>query len=378
MTTKHHTLIALGLAIAASCNAPTESPDVALGTASGTAAVTSNDIKDVPAVNPAYPDSIGYVYQGSLATILWLQNQPRAARLEDLERRMGEVVRRGMSGEILSAAMQRVDRPPNAVPALPQMARTAVQSVKLMAQYTFVTSDYANALGNALNAYNSDPARKQAIVDKVAQVDTALRALATANPPGPLPAPPPPANQRMMRPGRHFAESIKSHERAHLVRSAHDLERAIAARNTAAYAVAFGDLFHLQSDIHLSKDAHESLAVRHLENFLRGQPLDTVIARYVTLSDPDRPYSMDQLSVVNRINLMSNLPDVTRQPLVAALLLIDEDHKHAENDPTLSPAVIWSHVGDLTWLVSRYVQRRADGTTDAEVRALLDSIVASL
>jgi hypothetical protein len=63
---------------------------------------------------------------------------------------------------------------------------------------------------------------------------------------------------------------------------------------------------------------------------------------------------------------------------VAALLLINEDHRQAEPDPTLTPLAVWSHVSDLTWLVARFVALKADGTTDAQFRAHIDSIVASI
>jgi hypothetical protein len=135
----------------------------------------------------------------------------------------------------------------------------------------------------------------------------------------------------------------------------------------------------MQSDINLTKDAHLALAAAHVDNVLRGQPLDAVVDKYVTTTpDPDHPMSMDQLCLVNQINLISNNTALSRQALVAALLLISEDHRQVEPDPTLTPTVIWSHVGDLTWLVTRYVGLKADGTTDAQVRAQIDSIVASI
>ena len=88
--------------------------------------------------------------------------------------------------------------------------------------------------------------------------------------------------------------------------------------------------------------------------------------------------SMDQLCLVNQINLISNNATASRQALVAALLVINEDHRQAEPDPTLTPQTVWSHVSDLTWLVTRFVALKADGTTDAQVRAQNDSIVASI
>jgi hypothetical protein len=76
--------------------------------------------------------------------------------------------------------------------------------------------------------------------------------------------------------------------------------------------------------------------------------------------------------------LIANNTGVSRQALVAALLLVNDDHRQAEPDPTLTPSVIWSHVSDLSWLVTRFVTLKADGTTEAQFRAQVDNIVASI
>jgi len=94
--------------------------------------------------------------------------------------------------------------------------------------------------------------------------------------------------------------------------------------------------------------------------------------------DPDHPFAMNQLTLINQINLLANDMSKPRRALVAALLLIDEDHRQAEADPTLSSPVIWEHIGDAPWLVSQLVRIKADSTTAAEVDALIDRIVAKL
>lgn len=342
-------------------------------------AATAGDIKDVPAIDQQrYPDSIGYLYQGSLATIFWLQNEPWVTRADDLTQYVGRLMQRGIAGEILTSNIQQVDAPPHGEPTLQDMATAAVQSVQAMAQYTFVTSDYVAALGGALKEYNTDPARQQAVADSASRVDSKLRAIAAASPPGSLPAPPPPANQQLLRPGKYLADAVKDHARERLLGSANRLQHAIETRNVTAYAIAFGEVFFRTEDAELARTALEVLSVHHLHGILRGQPLDTVVAQYVASKDPDRPFTVDQLSLINQVNLSANDESKPRRALVAALLLLDEDHRQAEADPTLSSAAIWDHVEDAPWLVSQLVRVKADGTTAAHIEAVIDGIVASL
>lgn len=377
MFTRSKTVLLFSLSMAAGCSAlPSSSSETSVATA----VATASNVKDIPAIDrQRYPDSIGFVYQGSLATIFWLQNAPAVKRFEDLERSLSVDMHRGLVGEILSSSMQPLDPLPDTQPTASEAVKRYAQWVHLLAQYNAVTTEYADALGNALAAYNSDPARLEALSNAAASVEAGLSAITSSRPAGTLPAPPPPLNQRVLRPGRYFADAMKDRDQAYLVKSARNLERAIGSRNAAAYATAFADLFYMQSEITLTKRAHEALAAAHVNNLLRGQPLDEVIDKYVTTApDPDHSMSMDQLCLINQINLISSNATVPRQALVAALLLITEDHRQAEPDPTLTPLAVWSHVSDLTWLVTRFVALKADGTTDAQVRAQIDSIVASI
>jgi hypothetical protein len=345
------------------------------------AAVVGNDaVTDVPAVDRGrYPDSIGYVYQSALANIFWLQNEPRAAQFDALVESMRRGMARGVAGEILSSDMQQVDRIPDTQPSLPQMSRSAVQSVRRMAQYAFVTADYSAALSTALEVYNTNAVRQHEITDLATRLDADLRAGATPHPAEPLPAPPPPSHQRLFRPGKYLADAVRDHARAHLVRKAAQLEAAVTAGAVAAYADAFTEVFLMQRDLDLSRSAVEALAVHHVDGVLRGHPLDQVIANHVTVRPaPDRSLSVDQLSLVNQINLLANDMTAPRPALVAALLLIDEDHRQGEQDATLSCALIWQHVTDYAWLVSQLVRVKADGTTEAQINATISSIVASL
>jgi hypothetical protein len=379
-------MILLGLSASTGCLAFSAAPfdsqcDRARCERSVSAAVASAaDVKDIPAVDPAhYPNSVGYLYQGSLANIFWLQNEPRAGQIADLVASIRALVGRGVAGEILSATMQAVDPLPDAQPTVSQMSRAAVQSVRQMAQYAFVTSDYADSLGSALGAYNTDPARHQALDDTAARVDAELRASATPSAPGTLPAPPPPVNQRLLRPGKYFADAVKDQARTRVTTRASVMQQAIDTRNATAYADAFTDVFLAQSDIDLAKIALDALAVHHIEGQLRGQPLDAVIAKYVTaLPAPDRPLAVEQLALINQLNLIAGDTTTPRQPLVAALLLVDEDHRQGEQDATLSCPLIWQHVTDTAWLVSQLVRIKADGTTEAQVNALIAAIVASI
>jgi len=208
MSMKTTTTILLALSLGTSCASPVSPDDLSCGSLAGMSkvgctaspapltAATANDIKDVPAIDQQrYPNSVGYLYQGSLATIFWLQNEPRVADADDLVRHMERVIARGVAGEILTSAMQRVDTVPDTQPTPQDMATGAVQSVRAMAQYAFVTSDYEASLGGALNAYNTDPVHLRAIGDAAAHVDAALRGVAAANPPEGLPAAPPPPRQ---------------------------------------------------------------------------------------------------------------------------------------------------------------------------------------
>ena len=87
---------------------------------------------------------------------------------------------------------------------------------------------------------------------------------------------------------------------------------------------------------------------------------------------------MEQLRLINQINLISNGVAASPRPLVAALLLLAEDHRRGEQDTALSCGAIWAHVHDLDWLVSHYVQVKADGSTAHDVLTLIESIVASI
>jgi hypothetical protein len=377
MMAKITTVMLLGVSVTAGCGGVP-------GTATegvATAQVTADDIKEIPAVTPQrYPNSIGYLYQGSLAKVFWLQNDPGAATLDDLTRRMGRLAERGIAGEIVSSSMQQVDTVSDTQPTLPDLASRTAQSVYAMNQYAFLTSDYASSLGAALSAYNADPVRKQTLTDSAAHVEAELESLATATGGSVVQSPPSVTNsESLIRPGKYFADAVKDHARALLDRNVARLQRAIDARDANAYATAFIEVFLMQRDIALSPVALEGLAVHHQKAVLRGQALDAVIANYASRSpDEDHPYSVDQLCLINQINLISNTAGSSRRALVAALLLIDEDHRQLEQDTTLSPPLIWQHISDADWLVSQYVRLKADGITLDQANAQVDSIVASI
>jgi hypothetical protein len=245
MFKEHKILLLFGAFVAVGCNSFSPSTET---TSIVTGGVTVIGVKDIPAVNRTrYPDSIGFVYQGPLATILWMQNDPSTKHIEDLERSISINMRRGVVGDILSSAMQQVDPLP-ADPTTSQMVKQSAQWAHLMAQYTAVSEEYTDLLGQALAAYNSDPTRLQALSDTAALVSTGLSATPASNPGGPLPVPPPPPGQRVFRPARYFADAMKDRDHAYLVKSSQNLQRAIDARNAAAYATAFGDLFYMQND----------------------------------------------------------------------------------------------------------------------------------
>lgn len=389
MIAKSIATILLGLCAATGCLALPDVPVEALGCrVSGgapcdpesvaAAAVTAADIKTIPAVDKAhYPDSIGYLYQGTLASILWLQSVPGAGQIDKLGQTLSRLMARGVTGEILTSAMQVVDTIPDTQPTLVQMAIGITQSVRLMAQYAFVTSDYEAALGATLGAYNADPARLQAIADTAARVAAEFHASAMPDPTRAPPAPPPP--QPLIRPGKYFADVVMDRARERLASNAARMERAVSARNPTAYADAFTQVFVLQQDRDLSNAAVEALGLHHVDGLLRGQPLDAVIAKYVNpIPTPDQPLSMEQLALINQISLLSGDTSTPRQPLVAALLVIDEAHRQGDQDATLSAPLIWQHITDTAWLVSQLVRIKADGTTEDQVNAVIATIVATI
>lgn len=146
-----------------------------------------------------------------------------------------------------------------------------------------------------------------------------------------------------------------------------------------AYSRAFTDVFFMQRDPDLANGATEALATHHTNGLLRGQPLDAVVDRYV---DPQpvsgQSFSVEQLSLVNRINLISGDESAFIRSLVAALLLVAEDHRQGELDPILSPSLIWQRVDDEAWLVSQLARIKADGTTVAEIDEMISIILADL
>ena len=375
MTTNSMPVLLLEMVVMTGCGAPPGTADEPAAIALSTAA----DIKDIPAVDRQhYPDSIGYLYQGSLATVFWIQNVPETLQIDDLTRRMGSFMERGLAGEIVAHTMQAMDPVPDNEPTLPELARRTVQSLTTLAQYSFVMSDYAGQLGTALSAYNTNPARVQALKDKSALVEAELHAMVMANPPGGPSRPVPAPNQRLLRPGKFFSDTVRDHSRALLARSIGKLQRAISAANPAAYASAFVDVFFMQRDIELSKLALEGLAAHHTNGLLQGQPLDKLVAFYTSRSpDQTHPYAVDQLCLINQINLLSNNAGASRRALIAALMLIDEDHRQQEQDPTISTTLIWQHVGDADWLVQQYVRLKGNGTTADEANTEIDNLVVN-
>jgi hypothetical protein len=135
----------------------------------------------------------------------------------------------------------------------------------------------------------------------------------------------------------------------------------------------------MQRYVDVAKDAVLALSAHHENGVLKGQPLDAVIATYVLRPpDSDNPFSPELLSLINKVNLVSNNQGVSRQALVAALLLIDEDHQQHHADATLSFSLIWDHVGDQPWLVSQYVRIKGNGMTTDQANAVITGIVANI
>jgi hypothetical protein len=341
---------------------------------------TTAVVQDIPAVNRVrYPDSVAYMYESSLATIFWMQNEPRAGTLANLEQRLRRDMQAGLKGEFLISNLHRVEPVGGVQPSLSSSAKRTAQSMRLLTQYAFVAYDYARSLGSALHDYNSDPARLQALNAKAAQVNTLLYDMADPHHAGPLPRPPPPVGAQTIRDGKYFADAVRDHARANLTSRVAALRHAITSRNADTYASSFADVFFAQRDAEVADIAVNGLADHHEHGILRGQPLDRVIDQYVnTQPTAARPMSMDQLNLINRINLLAGDPSVSRGALVAALLLINEDHRQGEVDLLLSSSSIWQRVHDREWLVSQLVRLGPDDMTEAQISELIANIVASV
>ena len=353
---------------------------VLLGFSLLAAPVRAQEVKDIPAVNSGrYPDSIGYLYEGALATIVWLQNSLPVTRVDELERRLRRNLGRGLSGEVVVNAMQDVEPIAVGQPTLRDMARRTVQAVRLLSQYTFVAHDYGDSLRGGLADYTADGDRLSAIAASAARAEAALSAAAQPHPPGTLPGGPPPSGQSVIKPGRYFSQAVLDGRQDHLRRRAHRLSAAIQSSDPIAYGAVFADVFFAQMDADLAVSAREALAVDHDSSVLRGQAFDAVLARTVFLAvNPGRPFSMEQLRLINQINLRANDQALPRPPLVAALLLVELDHRRDLPDAQVTAASIWQHVDDAEWLVAQYVRLKADGTTADQVFALVNSIIGGL
>src|SRR5262245_1887312 len=149
---------------------------------------SAGEVKDLPAVNQErYPDSIGYLYQGTLATVLWLQNKLGFRTIDELERHLSRAVAPGLRGEVVASEMQRVQQVTSSQPTLPQVARSAAQSVQLLAHYSFVTRDYGKSLRTDLGTYNADARRRSALAAAAGRVQAKLAAAERPGQAGPLP-----------------------------------------------------------------------------------------------------------------------------------------------------------------------------------------------
>lgn len=345
--------------------------DPIAATDSATAAVvTPNAIVDVPAVaRGVYPDNLGFLYDGDLASLLWLQNTVVPGSKLELENQLARVVRQGLSAEVVGNHMQVVPAMP-AQPELATLAQRTTQSMRLLTQTAFVGRDYAEQLTTALHTRNHDAARAAATIAAAAQATTLLTNLGDAHPGSGLPAPAPPTSAGPVRPGVTFADNVRDGKRARVALRAHALQRAVSNRDPAAYGAVFGDLFYAALDASTEDAARAALAVSHHDSVLVGQPLDTIIAQYV-LNQTPAPLTMSELRLLNQINLLSSQTALAREPLVAALLLIDLDRKQGHVDGQVYEAAIWAHVTDLTWLSAQFVRLKADGST---AQNLLDTI----
>ena len=142
------------------------------------------------------------------------------------------------------------------------------------------------------------------------------------------------AHSRVVQPGQYFADAVLDGQRTYLQGRARALQQAIQTRDAAAYGSAFPDVFYAQLASSLRDSAREALAVSHEDAILTGQPLDAVITQYVRqVQAAGKAFSMEQLRLINQINLIAHARAAELRPLVAALLLLAEDHRRGEEDP---------------------------------------------
>lgn len=377
--TRVSTAMLLAVSMTAGCQSPAAGPDGEPGTASSAAVAPPTPVKDIPAIDRQhYPDNLGYLYEGQVSTILWMQNRPTLTGIDNLASELRQTVRNGLIGDTVATTMQHI-APIIGQPTMTDLAIRTVQSTRMLSQYAFTAQDYGEALSTALGVYNADPVRQQTIADTAARIDATLRGTPLVTPGGAIPRPPPPAAQAVIKPGQYFSDAVRDGAQAFLRTSTQALARAIQRRDVEAYGAAFTDVSYCQLDLALRDAAHAALAVAHADGVLQGQPLDKLVAQLVIQAPAATPeLSMEQLRLINQINLLANDTTVSEVALVAALLVFAEDRRQGEADDQLTGFAIWSHVRDSQWLISQYVRVKADGTTEQDVRTMIDNLIASL
>lgn len=335
------------------------------------------EVQDIPAVNSShFPDSIGYVYEGSHAKILWLQNLPSFESVDAFERYLRAVSSRGLSGEFVVSELQAV-APILGEPELEDIAKRAMQSTRLMVQYSNVAHDYGEALSQAASQYNADSQKLGEIAADAARVGTMLQTLDDVSPVPALPSAPA-SGIEVLSTGSELPEAVLLGKQRHLAEAIGALHVALASRSVEAYGEAFSKVYAAQMDSSVRTVATEALGVDHTNAVLRGHPLDGVILQYVLQgSSIERPMAFEQLRLMNQVNLLSNDVSVSRAELVIALLLIEEGRRQGEDDLSFSYFNVWSHVQDVDWLVAEYLRVKGSGTSQ-EVLSMVENIVAGI
>ncbi len=365
--------LAASLLLSAACASP--SPDDRT-TGELTSASTA-PVKEVDAIDRArYPDNLAYLYEGPLAKILWVQNVPAFQRIDKMESYLRDVVARGVAGEVISSSLPTV-QPLPANPQLQHLARSSFQAAHLMAQHAKLAHDYTQSLQATVGQYNSDAQKLAEIAANATRVNTQLLSMGQIAPVAPIP-PAAPNSDPALRTGTHLSGTVLLGKQRYLTSADAALQRAIFARDTAAYGEAFSSVFAAQMDPQIRDEARVALGRSHQEALLSGHPLDGVIRDHVLPgSDPTASLAVEQLRLLNQVNLLSHHPTAPREAQILALLLVGEDLRQGQVDAAFSCFKIWNHIQDTNWLVTEYLRLKGSGNAQ-QVLDLVADIIAGM
>src|SRR4051794_36523658 len=101
--TRASTAMLLAVSMTVGCQPPAAGPDGEPGTTSSAAATPPTPVKEIPAIDrQRYPDNLGYLYEGQVSTILWMQNRPTLTGIDHLASELRQTIRNGLIGDTVA------------------------------------------------------------------------------------------------------------------------------------------------------------------------------------------------------------------------------------------------------------------------------------